>query len=107
MFGAAFGSFYLDATLVHVTYLYDEGGSIIAEDTATEAVKVQQDQVTEIMRTQGGYSQDDKRFLILQSGITGPLNGDCRLIFEGVTYMLNSPEQDPARSYWAVRAVPQ
>lgn len=107
LFGSVFGSFYLSGTLVQSTYTYDEGGSIIASDDTTQPVKVQQDAVTEAMRATGGYSQNDKRFIILQSGVTGRLDGDCKLIFEGVTYMLRSPEQDPARSYWAVRAVPE
>lgn len=106
VFGAAFGSFYLDATLIRNTLVGDgEGGG-----TATpvpEAVKVQQDSVSELTRAQAGYAQNEKRFLILQDGVTGPLTGDCELVFEGVTYMLSRPEQDPARSYWAVRGVPK
>lgn len=106
LFGTAFGALYLDATLIRVTYTNGAGGDG-TETTASEAVKVQQDMVSEIVRAQAGYSQDERRFLILQAGITGPLTGACKLVFEGVTYLLSSPEQDPARSYWAVRAVPQ
>jgi hypothetical protein len=105
IFGTVFGLFYLDATLIRVTFVGDSEGSG-TETTTEEPVKVQQDAVSEIVRAQAGYSQDERRFLILQSGVTGPLDGGCRLVFEGVTYMLSSPEQDPARSYWAVRGVP-
>lgn len=105
LFGEAFGSFYLDATLIRVTYATGTGGDGV-ETTASEPVKVQQDSVSELVRAQAGYSQNERRFLILQAGVTGPLTGNCKLVFEGVTYMLSSPEQDPARSYWAVRGVP-
>ena len=106
LFGTAFGAFYLDATLVRVTLVPDgQGGGI--RTTTNEAVKVQQDTVSEFTRVQAGYAQNERRFIILQSGITGPVTGDCELIFEGVTHMLSHPEQDPARSYWAVRAVPK
>lgn len=105
MFGAAFGSFYQAATLVRVTFVPDGlGGGATTE--ATETVKVQQDSVDERTRAAAGYAQNERKFLILQSSVTGPVTGDCKLIFEGVEYMLSSPEQDPARSYWAVRAVP-
>ena len=105
IFGAAFGSFYQDATLIRVTLIPDgQGGG--TEGAVTEPVKVQQDDVSEYVRATAGYAQNERRFLILQSTVTGPVTGDCRLTFEGVTYVLNSPEQDPARSYWAVRAVP-
>ena len=106
VFGAAFGSFYLDAVLDRVTFVPDgEGGGTTT--TTSEPAKVQQDSVSELTRVQAGYAQNERRFLILQAGITGPVTGDCELVFEGVTYMLSSPEQDPARSYWAVRAVPK
>jgi hypothetical protein len=106
LFGAAFGSYFLPATLVRVTLVPDgQGGG--TTDEAQESVRVQQDTVSEITRAEAGYEQSERRFLILQAGITGPVTGDCKLIFEGTTYMLSSPEQDPARSYWSVRAVPE
>lgn len=105
IFGSVFGSFYHAATLVRVTLVPDgQGGGTTTE--TTEAIKVQQDSVDERTRAEAGYAQNERKFLILQDGITGPVTGDCKLIFEGVTYMLSSPDQDPARSYWSVRAVP-
>lgn len=104
LFGEAFGSFYLDATLIRVSYTTGAGGDGV-ETTASEPVKVQQDSVSDVARAQAGYSQNERRFLILQSGVTGPITGNCKLVFEGATYLLSSPEQDPARSYWAVRGV--
>lgn len=105
LFGVAFGSFYQAATLVRVTMVPDgQGGGTTTE--TTEAIKVQQDSVDERTRAEAGYAQNERKFLILQASVTGPVTGDCKLIFEGVEYMLSSPQQDPARSYWAVRAVP-
>lgn len=106
LFGDVFGSLYLSAVLERVVKSPDgEGGATTV--TTTQPCKVQQDRVTDAMRADGGYTENDVRFLILQAGIIGPLDSDCRLVFEGVRYLLASPEQDPTRSYWACRATPQ
>lgn len=105
LFGTAFGSFYLDATLIRVTLVPDGMGGGTTTETS-EPVKVQQDAVDERTRAEAGYAENERRFLILQAGVAGPLNGDCKLVFEGEEFLLSSPQQDPARSYWAVRAVP-
>lgn len=105
LFGTVFGALYLDGTLVRVSNAYATDGTITPTETY-QAIKVQQDSVDERTRAEGGYAQNEQRFLILQAGVTGSLDGDCKLIFEGVTYMLSSPNQDPARSYWSVRGVP-
>lgn len=104
LFGTAFGAFYLDAVLIRMTLVNDgQGGTIEVPDEVD--VKVQQDAITDQMRASGGYTENDARFLILQSGVEN-LDSDCRLEFEGVTYLLANPQQDPARSYWACRATP-
>lgn len=105
IFNSAFSALYLPANLTRVTLTPDgEGG--FSEFTSETAVRVQQDTITDQMRISGGYSENDARFLILQDGTT-EVTSDCRLTFEGVTYLLSNPQQDPARSYWAVRATPQ
>lgn len=105
IFSAAFGTFYLDATLRRVTLVPDgEGGGSKIE--TTQACKVQRDAVTEAMRVSGGYTQDDARFLILRSPLVGVITSDDRLDFDGQTWALFNPESDPASSYWAVRASP-
>lgn len=105
LFGTVFSTFYLDAELITVTIIPDgEGGG--TEITSTMPVKVQQDAITEQMRATGGYTENDARFLILQAGV-GELTSDCRLSFNDITYDLSNPQQDPARSYWAVRATPR
>jgi len=103
--GSVFGSFYLPATLRRVTLVPDgEGGGTTT--TTTVACKVQQDAITDAMRTAGGYTQRDARFLILRSPSVGIITSDDRLDFSGTTWALSNPESDPAGSYWAVRATP-
>lgn len=104
IFNAAFSGLYLPAELVTVTLVPDgEGGA--SETTATTACRVQEDAVTDAMRLNGGYTESDSRFLILQDGTT-QINSDTRLRFNGTEYLLSNPTQDPAKSYWACRATP-
>lgn len=105
LFGTVFGSFYLDAVLQTATIVYDDEGGT-TEGFSDQPVKVQEDMVSEQTRASGGFSQNEKQFLVLQSGVTGALNGDDRLTIGGVTYVLREPNQDPAKSYWQVRGVP-
>lgn len=106
LMGDVMGAFYLDGTLRTVTFVGDgQGGG--STTTTTQAVKVQEDRITEEARAAAGYSQLAKRFIVLQSGITGPLTGDSELTVGGVTYMLSTPEQDPAKAYWYVVGVPR
>lgn len=103
LMGSVMGSFYLDGTLVQVTLVPDgQGGG--TETTTTQSVKVQEDIIREENRSL--YSQNAKRFIVLQAGVTGSLDGDCRLTVGGVTYALSRPEQDPAKAYWYVIGVP-
>lgn len=105
MMAGVMGQFYLPATLVQVTLVADgEGGG--TETVTSQPCRVQEDMVREETRAAAGYAQNEKRFLVLQSGITGALTGDCRLTVGGITYSLSQPEQDPAKSYWQVRGVP-
>lgn len=105
LFGTVMGAFYLDATLITVTQVFAADGTT-TEITTNQAVKVQEDAVSEASRAAGNFSQNEKRFIVLQKGVTGPLTGDDRLTVDGVTYALREPDQDPAKSYWLVRGVP-
>lgn len=105
LFGTVMGSFYLDATLIGVTLIYDDEGGT-TETPTSQPVKVQEDMVSEETRAAGNFSQNEKRFIVLQKGVTGVLDGDSRLTIGGITYALRNPEQDPAKSYWLVRGVP-
>ena len=105
LFADVFGTFYLDGTLRTNTWVPDGmgGGSYAMVPTP---VKYQMDQVDEATRVAGGYSQDDVRFLILQKpGLT--LTGDSELTAGGRTYLLRTPRQDPAKSYYEVWGVPR
>jgi hypothetical protein len=106
LMGDVMGQFYLDATLRTVT-LVDDGSGGGTTTSTTQAVKVQEDRITEEARLAGGYSQLAKRFIVLQAGTSGPLTGDSELTVGGVTYMLSAPEQDPAKAYWYVVGVPK
>lgn len=106
LMGDVMGQFYLDGTLRTVTF-NDDGQGGGTTTTTTQAVKVQEDRITEEARAAAGYSQLAKRFIVLQSGITGPLTGDSELTVGGATYMLSTPEQDPAKAYWYVVGVPK
>lgn len=106
LFGTVFGAFYLDGTLITVTNIYADDGKT-TETTSNQPCKVQEDAVDERTRSAGNYSQNEKRFLVLQKGIAGPLTGNSRLVApDGITYVLREPDQDPAKSYWQVRGVP-
>jgi hypothetical protein len=106
LFGSVMGEFYLPATLRKVTLVTDGYGGG-TETVTTESVRIQEDLIKEEVRAQMGYTQDTKRFLILQSSVSGPVTGDSELTHDGVTYMLQKPEQDPAKSYWSVIGVPK
>lgn len=104
LFGTVFGAFYLDATLTKIALTYDDEGGT-TEAAQTFAVKVQENMVSEQTRAAGGFSQDEKQFIVLQSGVGTKLDGDCVLTIDGEHYALRNPEQDPAKSYWLVRGV--
>lgn len=106
LFGTVMGAFYLDATLTSVTSVFDSQGGT-TEITSTQPVKVQEDAVDERTRAAGNFSQNEKRFIVLQKGVIGQITGDSRLTApDGITYALREPDQDPAKSYWLVRGVP-
>lgn len=105
LFSDVFGTFYLDGTLTTNQWVPDGmgGGSEVPTNTV---IKYQIDQVDEATRVAGGYSQDDVRFLVLQQpGLT--LTGDSEITVGGRTYLLRTPRQDPAKSYWEVWGVPR
>lgn len=107
LFGTVFGTFYLDGTLSqNAVWVPDgQGGGDYAPSDPV-AVKYQIDQVDEATRVAGGYSQDDVRFLVLQQpGLT--LTGDSELTVGGRTYLLRTPQQDPAKSYFEVWGTPK
>lgn len=108
IFASVFGQYFLDGQLrQNAVWVPDGMGGGSFTDVAPIPVKYQEDQVSEETRVSGGYSQDDVRFLILQvPGQT--LKGDAELtVAGGRTYLLRTPRQDPAKSYWEVWGVPK
>lgn len=68
LFAGVFGQFYLDGTLTaNAVWVPDGSGGGSYQPGTAVACKVQEDQVDEATRVAGGYSQDDVRFLILQT----------------------------------------
>lgn len=106
LFGTVFGSFYLDGTLTRNVWVPDGQGGGAMTPTPT-SVKYQPDEASEADRAAGGYSQDDVRFIVLQKpGLV--LTGDSEItVADGRTYLLRTPRQDPAKSYWEVWGVPR
>ncbi len=107
LFAGVFGQFYLDGTLTaNAVWVQDGSGGGSYQPGDPVACKVQEDQGDEATRVAGGYSQDDVRFLILQTpGVV--VTGDSELTVGGRTYLLRTPRQDPAKSYWEVWGVPR
>ena len=107
LFGDVFGTFYLDGTLAsQEVWVPDGSGGGSYQPGTPVVVKYQEDAVSEATRVAGGYSQDDVRFLVLQQpGLV--LTGDSELTAGGRTYLLRTPRQDPAKSYYEVWAVPK
>lgn len=104
VFRSALSSLYEPAVLSTVSWVPDgQGGGTTT--SASRDVRVQEDRIKEETRQAGGYSQQAKRFIILQDG--GVLTGDSRLTVGGVTYDLSEPEQDPVKAYWYVIGVPR
>lgn len=108
LFSYVFGSFYLDGTLTqNPVWVPDGSGGGSYQTPDPVPIKYQEDQVSEETRVAGGYSQDDVRFLILQRpGLV--LTGDSEItVADGKVYLLRTPRQDPARSYFEVWGVPR
>lgn len=108
LFGSVFSSFYLDGTLVRASTIAGdgEGGNVVTE-AMPQACKVQIDAVTEAMRQAPGYTENDVRLLVLQSGVTGgAIDSDCKVTVNGVQYLIGPVSQDPGASYWECRGTP-
>lgn len=109
IFGAAFGAFYLDGRLEHEDREENEDGGF-TRYPRSKVVKYQPDTVTESMRTNGGYTERDGRFLILQVDQHGhPLERpttDAELVTPTGRWALQDVESDPAATHWIVRASP-
>ncbi len=106
VFGAAFGSIYLDGSLIRVTLVDDgEGGG--SEITETHPIKGQVDAVTERMRQSAGYTDGDMRIIVLQAGLGFRPNTDDRITLGGRNWAIADIEADPANTHWIARGSAQ
>ena len=109
IFGAAFGALYLDGTIVREDREEMADGGFTRYERR-KGVKYQPDTVTENMRVNGGYTEKDGRFLILQIDQHGhPLERpttDAELITQAGRWALQSVDGDPGATHWIVRASP-
>lgn len=106
IFGAAFGSFYLDGTLVSsfTQPIYGPGGAITGYTGGTPiACKCQIDAATYAMRQADGFADGDMRIIVLSAGLGVPVTTDHRLTVSGQTWLIASADRDPAGSHWICR----
>lgn len=102
IFGAAFGTIYLDGSLIRVTTTDDGTGSLTESATAS-AIKGQLDAVTEKMRQSAGYTDGDMRIIVLQSGVSIEPDTDDRIVLGGKAWSIADIEADPAQTHWVMR----
>lgn len=106
LFGDALESIYGDGQLIRVTKQRGPGGVMINVRATPVAIKVQVDRCDEEMRSQSGYTAQDVKLLVLQSGIAGPApTSDDIIVARGEQWSMKSIGEDPARAYWRGRGV--
>lgn len=107
LFGGVLGRIYEGATLEiwgRSTVRDPETGTFPDVRHSVHPVKVQRDACTEAQREQQGYSAEDVRLMVLQSGLTAVPDTDSRIRYRNGEYRVMSVEEDPARVYWDCRA---
>lgn len=103
--GQAFAAVFGAGELIRVVMERQPGGIYLPVEQPPVPIRVQVDTVTEAMRQAAGYSAEDVRLLILQHGLTGPApTTDDIVVAQGVRWRLSGIGQDPARSYFEMRA---
>lgn len=107
IFGAAFASLYLDATLHRRTTSVASDGDVTASET-DEDVKAHFDRITETMRRSEGYADGDVAILALQVNAAGDQvspapTTDDEITLGGQRWAIGSIEADPAATHWIIR----
>lgn len=98
-----FASIYPSGFLIRRTITEDAGGSQTVT-TATTAIKVQTDRVTEAMRVAAGYTDTDVQLIILTVGLGGDVTTDDHVIDgRGDTWAVTMPALDTCGSHWTAR----
>jgi hypothetical protein len=99
---SVFASIYPTGSLVRRTITEDEGGSQTVTQT-TQAIKVQTDAVTEVMRQAAGYTDTDVRVIILSASVDTVTSDDWVIDGRGDTWALIDPALDTFGSHWVAR----
>ncbi|MHC5307513.1 hypothetical protein [Bartonella sp. LJL80] len=109
LFSSVLSSIYEDGQLIRSTMVRDpKTGSMRPVKQPPVTIKVQIDECTEAMRQQAGYTDTDVRMIILQQGIEGEKpNSDDLIVAGGQNWKVYGVTEDPAHSYWQMRAVRQ
>ncbi|WP_426163093.1 hypothetical protein [Sandarakinorhabdus sp. DWP1-3-1] len=105
IFGAAFGSIYLPATLHRrQAPTYDAGGSVVAgAGFADVSCRAQVEAAGYAMRSAEGFVDGDVRILILSATLAGAVTTDDEVTVSGKRWLIASVASDPAASYWDLR----
>lgn len=100
-FSGMFSGFYLDAKLFRSGTFTDDGagGGDDDEFAESENVKVQPERTSEDMRGRPGYTDTDKRYLMLAHDVDEP-DTDCEIEAEGQRWLLFHCSKDPATAYY-------
>lgn len=106
VFGAAFGSFYLPATLHRdgSDPIYDNEGNIIGYGGGVDIpCRAQVDAASWAMRQSEGYVDGDVRIIVLTAGLGISITADHQITVQGKRWMIAQPELDAAGSHWVLR----
>lgn len=98
--GATFADLFLDGTLNRKTTAYDGNGDL-TNSAQQYAVKCVEDTYSDIARAQG-IPSDQRKFIILASGLGINPNTDDTFTFESETLSIVGVSGDPARATWTI-----
>lgn len=102
VFGQAFGSLYLPATLIRVTLTEDGMGGYLPPVTESIPARGQLDNADKTMRETPGFVETDMKIILLQSGLAVTPTTDDEIIIRGITWQIFRIRRDPADSQWVI-----
>lgn len=108
-FSAIFRAGFWDAEVIgQGDPVYDDGGSILTPGTVvTRSCSAQVDAATEAMRQADGFTEQDRRILVLSATLDGEITAADKIeLLEGPfagEWMIASVTRDPAAVYFECR----
>lgn len=105
IFGAAFGSLYLPATLHRaVTAVRDAGGTVTNPGGFTNLpCRAQLEAVAEGFNVREDVVDRSQRIFVLAASITGSITPDDQVTVAGQRYQVISVDRDPGQTYFDLR----